>query len=72
MFPFIKKNLKSFYFCSEENKELNVLKMPGTNSSYTENVIRDKNTIVQITVHTKPKDKVRFLASSKSKENAAL
>jgi len=51
------KEFPNVYKSSEENKELNVLKMPGSNSSYTENVIRDKNTIVQITVHTKPKDK---------------
>ena len=60
------KNVKTSYFCSEDNTELNLVKMPGSNSSYTENVIRDKNTIVQITVHTKPKDKVHHLYQSYS------
>ena len=52
-------------FLSSDEKGLeSSLKMPSTTGargehSYTENVIRDKNTIVQITVHTKPKDKVK-------------
>ena len=54
------------FLSSNERGLESSLKMPSTTGargehSYTENVIRDKNTIVQITVHTKPKDKVKVI-----------
>jgi len=51
------KQFPELVHSSSEDKENCDDNMSTSNTSKVEKVIRDKNTIVQITVHTKPKDK---------------